>query len=149
MDVGNQLWWSGPPPVLQVNLFVFFACVEKPGLFRLRAWENVTLLCDVCLQGNQDQDENRTAAGFSSFCCCGGCHCCCFFLFSFNTDRLVGLVVMASASRAEDPWFKSRWHRDLSGSSYTSDFKIGTRVTTLPGAWRSRVSTGQSGVSIL
>ena len=30
-------------------------------------------------------------------------------------DRLVGLVVKASASRAEDPGFESRSHRDFSG----------------------------------
>ena len=30
-------------------------------------------------------------------------------------DRLVGLVVKASASRAEDPGFESRLRRDLSG----------------------------------
>ena len=37
------------------------------------------------------------------------------------------------------------------GSSQTSDFKIGTPVATLPGAWRYRVSaeTGGPGVSIL
>ena len=29
--------------------------------------------------------------------------------------RLVGLVVKASASRAEDPGFESRWRRDFSG----------------------------------
>ena len=39
----------------------------------------------------------------------------------------------------------------FSGSSHTSDLKIGTPVTTLPGAWRYRVSTGtgRPGVSIL
>ena len=39
----------------------------------------------------------------------------------------------------------------FSGSSHTSDFKIGTQVATLPGAWRYRVSTGtgRPGVSIL
>ena len=39
----------------------------------------------------------------------------------------------------------------FSGSSHTSDLKIGTPVATLPGAWRSRVSTGtgRPGVSIL
>ena len=39
----------------------------------------------------------------------------------------------------------------FSGSSHTSDFKIGTPVATLPGAWHYRVSTGtgQPGVSIL
>ena len=38
----------------------------------------------------------------------------------------------------------------FSGSSHTSDLKIGTPVATLPGAWRYRVSTGtgRSGVSI-
>ena len=56
--------------------------------------------------------------------------------------RLDGLVVKASASRAEDPAFESRLRRDFSGSSHTSDFKIGTPVAILPGAWRYRVSTG-------
>ena len=39
----------------------------------------------------------------------------------------------------------------FSGSSHTSDFKIGTPVATLLGAWRYRVSagTGRPGVSIL
>ena len=34
---------------------------------------------------------------------------------SWRGDRLVGLVVKASASRAEDPWFESRLRRDFSG----------------------------------
>ena len=46
--------------------------------------------------------------------------------------RLVGLVVKASASRAEDPGFESRLRRDFSGSSHTRDSKIGTPVATLP-----------------
>ena len=60
-------------------------------------------------------------------------------------------MVKASASGAEDPGFESSLRRDFSGSSHTSDFKIGTHVATLPGAWRYRVSagTGQPGVSIL
>ena len=39
----------------------------------------------------------------------------------------------------------------FSGSSLTSDLKIGTQVVTLPGVWRYRVSAGTSwpGVSIL
>ena len=39
----------------------------------------------------------------------------------------------------------------FSGSSHTSDFKIGTPVATPPGAWRYRASagTGRPGVSIL
>ena len=47
-------------------------------------------------------------------------------------------MVKASASGAEDPGFESRlrggggvWGG--SGSSHTSDFKIGTPVVTLPG----------------
>ena len=67
-------------------------------------------------------------------------------------DLLVGLVVKASTSRVEDPGFDSCLRPgDFSGSSYTSDLKIGTPVATLPGAWRYRVSagTGWPGVSIL
>ena len=65
----------------------------------------------------------------------------------FGLYHLVGLVVKASASGAEDPGFESRLRRDFSGLSHTSDLKIGT----LPGAWCYRVSsgTGQPGVSIL
>ena len=68
-----------------------------------------------------------------------------------SSNRLGGLVVKASASGAEDPGFESRLRRDFSGSSHTSDLKIGTPVTTLPGAWHYRVSagTGRPGVSIL
>ena len=64
---------------------------------------------------------------------------------------LAGLVVKVSASGAEDPGFESRLRRDFSGSSHTSDLKIGTAVATLPGAWLYRVSagTGHPGVSIL
>ena len=37
-------------------------------------------------------------------------------------------------ARAEDPGFASRsLHGDFSGSSHTSDLKIGTPVATLPG----------------
>ena len=60
-----------------------------------------------------------------------------------SEDRLVGLVVKASASGAEDPGFVSRLRRgDFSGSSHTSDLKTGAPVATLPGAWRYRVSAG-------
>ena len=67
------------------------------------------------------------------------------------TDRLVDLVVKASTSGAEDPGFESCLRQDFSGSSHTSDLKIGTPVAILPGAWRYRVSagTGRPGVSIL
>ena len=56
------------------------------------------------------------------------------------SNRLAGLVVKASASGVEHPGFESR--RDFSGSSLTSDLKIGTPVATLPGAWHYRASAG-------
>ena len=67
------------------------------------------------------------------------------------SDHLVGLVVKASASTAEDPGFESRLRRDLSALSHTSDLKIGSQVATLPGAWHYTVSaeTGWPVVSIL
>ena len=72
-------------------------------------------------------------------------------LISLFCDRLVGLVVKASASRAEDPGFESRLRQNFPGLSHTRDLKIGTPVATLPGAWHCRVSagTGWPGVSIL
>ena len=51
-----------------------------------------------------------------------------------DTDRLVGLVVKVSASRATGLGFDSRLRRDFSGSSHTGDLKIGTPVATLLGA---------------
>ena len=70
---------------------------------------------------------------------------------SLCVDCLVGLVVKASASRAEGHGFESCLLRDFSGSSHTSDLKTGTPVATLPGAWHYRVSTGtgRPSVSIL
>ena len=58
-------------------------------------------------------------------------------------------MVKASAPKAEGPEFESRLRRDFSGSSHTSDLKIGTPVA-LPGALHFRVSTGagRPGVSI-
>ena len=68
-----------------------------------------------------------------------------------SADRLVGLVVKASASGAEDPGFESRLRPDCSGSSHTSDFRNGTPVATQPGDCHYRISagTGRPGVSIL
>ena len=72
---------------------------------------------------------------------------------SQHNYRLVGLVVKASASRADGPGFESRLRRDFFRGRVilVSDLKIGTPVATLPGAWRFRVSTGTGrlGVSIL
>ena len=69
------------------------------------------------------------------------------FLIHFH--RFVGLVVKASASRAEGPGFESRSRRDFTGLSHTRDLNIGTPVVTLPAAWRYRVraGTGWPGVS--
>ena len=66
--------------------------------------------------------------------------------------RLVGVVVKASASGAEDLGFESRSRRrEFPGSSHTGDLRIDTPVATQPGAWCHRVNagTGWSGVSIL
>ena len=82
------------------------------------------------------------------------------FLYSSTSTHLPLLCIVrpprwpsgkASALRSEDPGFESRLHRDFSGSSHTSDLKIGTPVAALPDVWRCRVSagTGQPGVSIL
>ena len=70
----------------------------------------------------------------------------------FAQNRSFGPEVKTTASRAADPGFDSRLCcGNFSGSSHTSDFKIGTPVATLPGAWCYRVSTGTGwpGVSIL
>ena len=60
-------------------------------------------------------------------------------------------MVKAFTSGAEGPGFEFRLRRDFPGSSHTSDFKIGTPVATLPGAWRYMINagTGRPGVSIL
>ena len=66
-------------------------------------------------------------------------------------DRLVGLVVRRPPRERKVPGSNPACAGIFSGSSHTSDLKIGTPVATLPGAWRYRVSvgTGWPGVSIL
>ena len=66
-------------------------------------------------------------------------------------DRLVGLVVRRPPRERKVPGSNPAGVGISSGSSHTSDFKIGTPVASLPGAWRYRVSagTGRPGVSIL
>ena len=65
--------------------------------------------------------------------------------------RLVGLVVRRPPRMRKIPGSNPACVGIFSGSSHTSDLKIGTPVAALPGAWRSRVSagTGRPGVSIL
>ena len=71
------------------------------------------------------------------------------FVPSFH--RLVGQVVRCPPRERKVPGSNPACAGIFSGSSHTSDLKIGTPVATLPGAWRYRVSTGtgRPGVSIL
>ena len=66
-------------------------------------------------------------------------------------DRLVGLVVRHPPQKRMIPGSNPPCARIFSGSSHTSDSKIGIPVATLPGVWHYRVSfgTGQPSVSIL
>ena len=68
-----------------------------------------------------------------------------------DVHRLVGLVVRRPPRERKVPGSNPAGAGIFSGSSHTSDFKIGTPVATLPGAWRYGVSagTGRPGVSIL
>ena len=68
-----------------------------------------------------------------------------------SSRRLVGLVVRRLPRERKVPSSNPARAGIFSGSSHTSDFKIGTPVATLPGAWRCRVSTGtgRPGVSLL
>ena len=71
--------------------------------------------------------------------------------FPAAIDRLVGLVVRRPPRERKIPGSNPACAGIFSGSSHTSDLKIGTPVATLPGAWRYRVSAGTDGpgVSIL
>ena len=66
-------------------------------------------------------------------------------------DRLVGQVVRCPLRERKIPGSNPACAGIFSGSSHTSDLKIGTPVATLPGTWRFRVSTGtgRPGVSTL
>ena len=69
----------------------------------------------------------------------------------WRRDRLVGQVVRRPPRERKIPGSNPACVGIFSGSSHTSDLKIGTPVATLPGAWHYRVSagTGRPGVSIL
>ena len=66
----------------------------------------------------------------------------------WSPDRLVGLVVRRPPRERKVPGSNPACAGIFSGSSHTSDLKIGTPVATLPGALRYRVSagTGRPGV---
>ena len=71
--------------------------------------------------------------------------------FYCRFDRLVGLVVRRPPRERKTPGSNPTCAGNFSGLSHTIDLKIGTPVSTLPGAWRYKVSTGtgRPGVSIL
>ena len=48
------------------------------------------------------------------------------------SEHLFGLAVKACSLGAEDPGFESYLQQDFSGSSHTSDLKIGSPVASLP-----------------
>ena len=75
----------------------------------------------------------------------------CLFVRSIVDYHLVGLVVRRPSRERKVPGSNPACGGIFSGSSHTSDLKIGTPMATLPGAWRFRVSTGtgRPGVSIL
>ena len=68
-----------------------------------------------------------------------------------SVDRLVGLVVRRPPRERKIPGLNPACAGNFSGSSHTSDLKIGTPLATLPGAWRYRIDagTGRPGVSIM
>ena len=69
-------------------------------------------------------------------------------IMSLCQHCLVGSAVKASALRTEDLGFKSCLRRDFSGSSQTTNSKIGTPVAILPGTWHYRVSAGAGQPSV-
>ena len=74
-----------------------------------------------------------------------------FTISSLRHNRLDGQMVRRPPRERKVPGSNPACARIFSGSSHTSDLKIGTPVATLPGTWRYRVSTGtgRPGVSIL
>ena len=72
-------------------------------------------------------------------------------LSAHKANRFVGLVVRRPPWERKIPGSNPACAGIFSGSSHTSDFKIGTPMATLPSAGGYRVSTGtgQPGVSIL
>ena len=81
----------------------------------------------------------------------GFVHAGCVVMYSPVLHRLIGLVVRHLSQEQKIPGSNPACAGIFSGSSHTSDLKIGTLVVTLPDAWRYRVKTGtgRPGVSIL
>ena len=92
-------------------------------------------------------DEAKTNLKPVDLCMCSSVH----RELPLLTDHLAGLVVRRLPPERKIPGSNPACARIFSGSSHTSDLKIGTPVATLPGAWRYRVNagTGRPSVSIL
>ena len=120
---------------------------------------------DVCPQPcTCSRQSGRRGSSGSSAPCTAGSQCCSSCSLARTApvgdgqigrqsliDRLFGLVVRRLPRERKIPSSNPACAGSFSGSSHTSDLKIGTPVATLPGAWRYRVSagTGRPGVSIL
>ena len=104
-------WSSGFP------LLIFRPCLEilTPKVWFCPAFAHG---CEAREQDDHQSTDHRDVLIASTVC------------RSFLLPPRYSLVVMASASGAEDPGFESRLRWDFSGSSHTSDLKIGTPVTT-------------------
>ena len=94
---------------------------------------------------------HSTASLVVVFGTCKDMHVYTWLLTSWCQYRLVGLVVRCPPRKPKIPGSNPTCTGMFSGSSHTSDSKIGTPVATLPGAWHYKVSTGtgRPGVSIL
>ena len=103
-----------------------------PGLL-----SSMRLLCEhttvsLCHSGDRVTDPVEDSSSY-------GVHYGCLTDFTY---RLVGLVVRRPPRERKVRGSNPASDGIFSGSSHTSDLKIGTPVATLPGAWHYRVSTG-------
>ena len=105
---------------------------------------------EVGLWHSSFKTSNKTLT-FKLFCLSSSVNRISAFILLPLPYRLVGLVVRRPPRERKIPGSNPACAGIFSGSSHTSDSKIGTPVATLPGAWLYRVSagTGRPGVSIL
>ena len=98
-----------------------------------------------CVGGGPDQGSLPTGAGARSGSghAEGGCRGWGFVSRDVpRGDCLGGLVVKVSTSRAADLSSNPAFLVEIFPGCHTSDFKIGTPVVTLLGAWCFRISAG-------
>ena len=97
---------------------------------------------------SQSHQQSTRAFGASSYyyalfpSLCSSVLCPLDFPQALEDDHLVGLVVSRPPREWKIPGSNPACDGIFSGSSHSSDFKIGTPVATLPCAWRYRVSAG-------